>query len=246
MDKTLICPVCKNQLRESVYYCTKCGAKLQMFKSHKSEHNSSLTRQDIYAVEFARQKAAEDIQGIPDSVKNDIREIIANGIEQKKSSIKVASELFDKFGKYNRDWRLIAITESTRAAGEGYMRRLLEDQKIMNKKETLLLGQSAVDACPWCKKHIHGKVFNLIPLEQAPINDLNSPLWDTALWQGKNNIGRRYTKTKLVVHSDGTRVFVPRQNSEIAKPTFAAHPNCRCWYTLYLRKFKIGTDGFLE
>jgi hypothetical protein len=210
------------------------------------EYIGPLTRQELYAIQFAKQRSAENITQMNNEIKAQVRKVIANGLQQKKSPLVVAQELFHKFKDQQKDWRRIAITESNIAAGEGYMQRLIEDQKLRNKKETKLLGQSAVDACPWCKENIHGKVFNLVTRDQAPVDKPDDPKWNTDLWSGKNNIGRSYTKRKWVVNADGSKTLVDRPESEKAKATFGAHPNCRCWFIPYFEGMNVGKDGYVQ
>jgi len=169
------------------------------------EKKMKLTKKDKYAIQFSKQRSAERIRGITEQARKGIKETIWQGLVERKNPLNVSQDLFKKFGDLNRDWRRIAITEANIAAGEGYMRKLIDDQKERGKKVTKLLGQSAVDACPWCKENIHGKVFILVDKDEAPIEP-EDPKWDTHLWPGKNNVGRGYAKRKWVVNSDGSKV----------------------------------------
>lgn len=205
-----------------------------------------LTPQEKMAIEFAKQRAAEHITRMNNAVKAQIRQVIWQGLKERKNPLVVSQELFRQFGEFNRDWRRIAITEANAASGDAYMQQMIKDQKIRGKKETKLLGQSAVDACPWCKENIHGKVFDLISVDEAPIHDLDSKLWDTAIWPGKNNVKRYYSKRKWITSPEGTKTLIDRPNSELAKPTISAHPYCRCWFTPYFEGMPIGKDGYVE
>lgn len=180
------------------------------------------------ALQLALAQAGEHIQGLSDQAKNAVRlHLIRAKIEGTHPRL-LAARLRETFKGLDRDWRRIAITESAAIATHGYLMSQGEGQQVV--------GQSAVDCCPWCRDMIHGKVFTVT--HQAP-SGMPDPEWDTHIWPGKTNVGRvRHARQK------GGRV---RISSELWKPTIPLHPHCRCRWVAFNPKFhEVDKQGFMR
>lgn len=167
-------------------------------------HMFKLRDRDAEAVQEAEQNAAQHVQNMREQSKAALREVITEGIEEHEHPEQTASELLNRFGKLNRDWRRIAITETNGAYHGGMLGALVGKTVVW---------VAAGDACPHCKQY-HNHEFAVVA------RDASNKNWDTELWPGKTNVGRsfyQYTR-------DGRR----RTDNELAKPTISMHPHCRC------------------
>ncbi|EKK5568004.1 hypothetical protein PN823_004424 [Enterobacter hormaechei] len=172
-----------------------------------------LTANEKTTLEFASFRAAENVVNLADSVRADMRELVARHVEKKLnndlSGPSLQSELFDHFAELNRDWRRIAVTE----AGEAQLQGMIAGCKPGDKLKRV---EQYPSACPFCKK-IHGVI--------ATVVDANHPDKDpdTMIWPGKNNIGRSAAPRKRV-----GGVLIKRTPEEMYwLPAGLAHPHCR-------------------
>ena len=179
------------------------------------------------ALRFAVLHAAEHLQKVSDDTKTAVRLALIEATRQGTHPKELAAQLRKKFGSLDRDWKLVAITESSSIVLNGYVMSQGEGQRV--------IGQSSPDCCSWCSDMIHGKIFTVT---HAPPSDLNDSKWDDFIWQGKSNAGRvRHARAR-----DGK----PRMLSELWKPCIPLHPRCRCRLVAYNPRFhSVGSDGYL-
>jgi len=243
------CKRCGATKEQGLEFCVKCGEveiAADFWEWECMECGAPMRPDREYCVRCGKAYGFLENEDIPSGTKNTIFEMIREGVNDNKHPFKIASDLFHTFGELNFDWQRIAVTECAIIKGDRYVLRLLEHQEIRKKNETKVLGTSAVDACPWCKENIHGKVFFVISEDEAPLNVLNHPMWDTHLWRGKRNFNRYFSKYKVRRSLNDEIEILPRPQEEIAKACFGgAHPNCRCWFTPYFDGMKIGADGYV-
>lgn len=166
-------------------------------------------------LDFARARAAEQVQALADSARHRLRTIIAADLEQRAfgsvpaGTSSLQTKLMDAFGDLNRDWRRIAVTEAGEAQTQGFIASLKPGTKV--KRIEQYKG-----ACNFCRR-IHGVVAEVV----APDHPDKNP--DTMVWPGKNNIGRSASPRKRVGD-----VLVARDPDEMWwLPAGLAHPHCR-------------------
>jgi len=143
-----------------------------------------------------------------------IRQQIQTGIENNKSPIEIASDLYwnvekneNLVNKYTsetlrKDWNRISSTEIATIYESGILAPY-EAQSMKSLKDPsfaqyfIFTGGS----CPWCQAH-QGSLVRLVPVDIVTntTNDslssmgIKDPNTDIAIWIGKNNIGYKETK----------------------------------------------------
>lgn len=177
---------------------------------------------------FAQMSAAENIAQMSDRTKHTLRLMLTRSKLQGTSSKELAEQMRLTFKGLDRDWRRIVVTESASIATNGYIMSQGEGQQI--------IGQSAVDACPWCKSMIHGKIFTVT--HTAP-QSATKKEWDSHIWPGKNNVLRSRHAKKMGGKKRGP--------SELWKPTVPMHPHCRCrWVAFNPRFHEVTATGSVK
>jgi hypothetical protein len=177
-------------------------------------------------LDFALKNAGEHIQQVSDQTRTNIRLMLVRAKMQGTHPRDLASQMRLAFKGMNRDWRRIAVTESASIATNGYVMSQGEGQKIV--------GQSATDCCPWCRRMIHGRVFTVT--QQAP---QFGAAWDTHIWPGKNNVGRsRHARA---------RGGIVRPAALLWTPCIPLHPHCRCRWVAINPKFQeVDSEGYVR
>ena len=170
---------------------------------------------NLYAnkILFAEEHAGELITNLSQNQYKKIHDTILQAQINKYSSKKLQSELFDKFADMNRDWRMIAVTETAMNDNDGQLLHEISNSQSTGKP-AFVIGGSSPGACDWCRENINNKIF--IVLEGPPNGDNDKIEYEgkeyTAIWPGKSNIGR--SKADWWV-------------------CFPAHPHGRCYFTRY-------------
>jgi hypothetical protein len=179
-----------------------------------------LTSKDEEAVRFSRQHSAEYVTDMADRMKEQVRDVVAEGVEQNTPPPEMARNLLEAFGAMNRDWRRVALTETAVAVSNGYLAQHEEGEWVV--------GDTAVDCCDWCREHLQGRAFRL--LDKAPLGPTEEESQE-CVWVGKTNVGRsRYPVTA----AGEERSFAERWH-----PCIPAHPHCRCRW----RKFNPALES---
>lgn len=142
------------------------------------------------------------------------------------------AEFSNDESEINRDWNLVAIHESNRAVNEAYLSGLPPGSYVM--------GLSMPDRCDACGELIDGKVYEVIDKpartsfeglepESKQYNDL-ADLYESAVWVGKDNIGRSFSPHKRKDKSIGntTGNLTARARHEMYVPCVPLHVRCRC------------------
>jgi len=163
-----------------------------------------LNRRDVASLEYATQAAAQHVQNMRDSSKGALNDVVVNAVKNNTHPNETAQDMLERFGKLNRDWRRIAITETNGAYHGGMLGALVGKTVVW---------VAAGDACEHCRQY-HNHEF-LVVAPDDPNKD-----WDRHLWAGKNNVGLSFHR-----YARGGR---RRSDSEMAKPAIPMHPHCRC------------------
>lgn len=122
---------------------------------------------------------------------------------------KLQQTLLERFGQFNRDWRMIAVTEAGEMCNQGLLAALPRDSYV--RRMEMYFG-----ACSFCKK-LDGRVFRVTSASD-PHKD-----GEKDVWVGKTNVGRSASPKKRVGD-----VLVEREPDErwwCAAGT--QHPHCR-------------------
>ena len=179
------------------------------------------------ALNYIKTRGAFNIQQATDSTKQETRQIIYKGLENRTSWRNIAKQLKEAVqedGAIRRHWDRVAISEVSAAINNGYLADLKEGEFI--------IGTGYPDACEYCRKYIIGKVYrvgqptkhdfgDLDPLSQ-PYKDLVE-YWEKYVWVGKSNYGKAPRDRRRV---DGG--YETRLRHETYFPTIPLHPSCRC------------------
>ncbi len=175
-------------------------------KNMRDALGASITdRKQQARIQAAIDSAAQRITKVTDDVKNNIRQVILDGVRNRESKSKISQNLFDKCVGLNRDFQRIADTEIQNNVNEAYINEEVynteEGEKVYFRRFEIADGNT----CGKCRA-IRGKValYSDVPLDSEKISD---PYADYAIWNGK---------------ADGVM------------PTGTLHPYCRGgWYRYY-------------
>lgn len=166
-------------------------------------------------IDYGRARCAESVTALSDSVRHRLRKVIVDYQEavftgdRAAASEALQSKLLDEFGAMNRDWRRIAVTESTENCNQGFVAAQPYGSRVRRVEKYR-------GACPFCRS-IDGKVFTVV---DPSATDKDG---DTQVWTGKTNIGRSASPRRR----DGG-VLVDREPHERWWPAAGAmHPHCR-------------------
>ncbi len=172
----------------------------------------AMTLAQKHTLEFGAARCAENVQGITDLVRHQLRNAIMQHAEEKilgNTGEALQTRLFDLFGDLNRDWRRIAVTEAGESQNQGYIASLKPGTMV--KRVEQYKG-----ACAFCRK-IDGIEMEVVSPD-AKYKDGKKQIW-----VGKTNIGRSASLRKRVGD-----VLIARDESELYwVPAGLAHPHCR-------------------
>lgn len=136
----------------------------------------SVTRSDRHgeAIAYARARAAAHVTRLDQNTRHQMRTLIYAWEQSNQQVMTLEPILRGAFGRLNRDWRRVAITEAAFNRANG----LLASVALGTRFE----WSAAADACPKCR-NLHGRSFTLV--------DANDPAKDPMehVWVGKNPVG---------------------------------------------------------
>jgi hypothetical protein len=170
------------------------------------------------AMQFAQAHCADAITGATGALRSGIKQAVLQEMVQPHvpsvPSHSLQTRLTDAFGKFNKDWRRIAVTEAGEAKNQGFVASLPPRAKVRRVERY-------AGACSFCRR-IDGKVFTVVAA------DAKNKDGQKQVWPGKSNIGRSASPTKIV---DGAAV--PRADDELWWPAAGLqHPHCRGMWIL--------------
>jgi hypothetical protein len=158
-----------------------------------------MSRNEIARYQVAQDWVAQKVTRVNNAVKDEIKDVILNGIVEKRSRSQVSQDLFNQLGGYNKDWKRVADTEIVNTSN---LAGILEEVRQTPKGEKVYFKRVELPNC--CEKcaAVNGQIalWSDTPLDDEHINDEYA---DIALWDGKQ---QEKGKTILV--------------------TGALHPNC--------------------
>lgn len=155
-------------------------------KNMRDAFGASITdRKQQARIQAAIDSAAQRITRATDDVKNNIRQVILDGIRNRESKSKISQNLFDRCVGLNRDFQRIADTEIQNNVNEAYIKEEVynteKGEKVYFRRFEIADGNT----CGKCRA-IKGKIalYSDVPLESERISD---PYADYAVWNGKTD-----------------------------------------------------------
>ncbi|MFA5658458.1 MAG: hypothetical protein WC900_04175 [Oscillospiraceae bacterium] len=164
-------------------------------------------------------------------IREAIRQQVQAGISQNKSPVEVASDMYHGIqknetlmNKYSaetlkRNWSRVAATEMAVAYNSGVIAPF-EDQAMESLKDAskAVYFVRTGGTCSWCSS-VQGTIVRLVPRsvvsdtgdESLSSMGIKDPNTDIAIWQGKNNIGRKQKDWLIAVpaHPHNRASFEP-------------------------------------
>lgn len=174
-----------------------------------------LNPRQLATLNFAASSAADRVQKVSDDTRYRLRNLIRRHVEQQTlrdptaTGSSLQTKLIDEFGRLNRDWRRIAVTEAGEAANQGMVASVAPGHHL--KRVEQYRG-----ACAFCKK-IDGRVVEVVAPDE-PIKD-----GEKQVWAGKSNMGRSASPNKRV----GQALIEREPDERWWVPAGTVHPNCR-------------------
>jgi hypothetical protein len=179
------------------------------------------------AIQYGHANTGVYLQGFGQQLQADVVRTINNAMRTGTDPLTTARQLWKTFGDFNRDWRQIAVTEAAMNSQHGFL--------LGRPAGSYVVGLSRRDACAWCARWIHGKVFKVVePPKEGEDRD-----WDKEVWVGKSNYGRYQ-------HHREKATGRLREDYELWKPCCPAHPNCRCRWQPFDPRYMEVVNGSIR
>lgn len=151
-------------------------------KNMTDTFGESLSRIQQAKIQVMTQSAAQRITKVTDVMRNDIQQILIDGVKNHQSKSQISQALFDKCVGLNRDFQRISDTEIHNAATEAYINEEVyktpEEKKVYFKRFEILDGNT----CKKCSS-IDGMIalYSDTPLSSQKIVDDYAEI---AIWEG--------------------------------------------------------------
>ncbi len=211
-----------------------------------------LTLTEAKALERAMATAGVDITNCTASTIQQVRQAVFQSIQNNEGVSGVLTRLqrmiVEDKAELNRDWTRVAIYEVNSAFSNGYLNTLQDGEYVY--------GISMPDACPHCLDMINGKIYRVTKTPPPDFANLTGEefekykkIWETYVWEGKNNIGRSSSKQKRIDKEKGNTKdnLTSRAQAEMIMPAIPLHPYCRCRWIYFNPKFQwVDNDGNLR
>ncbi len=172
------------------------------YKNLETATGEPLSKMEVARYQVCEDTATQLITRCNDNAKNSIKEVLLNGIKNRKSKSEISQELFNKSKVLNRDWKRIVETEMVNTSN---LAKVMEEVNDTPKGEKVYFKRyEMADCCDKCKRYDEAiALWSDSPLDNDKIKDDYA---DVAIWDGKE--------------ADGKTLVVG-----------AIHPNCRGYWT---------------
>lgn len=153
-------------------------------KNMKDKFGDVISRERQARIQIAVDSAAQRVTRVKDDMRNNIQQIIIDGIRDKQSKSVVAQNLFDKCASLNRDMQRIADSEVQMAVNSSYCKEEVYNTEPGEKVYFKRFEMNDDNTCKQCKK-LNGTIalWSDVPLPDEHIRD---PYAKYAIWEGKN------------------------------------------------------------
>lgn len=150
----------------------------------KDKFGEVISRERQARIQIACDSAAQRVTRVKDDMRNNIQQIIIDGIRDKQSKSVVAQNLFDKCASLNRDMQRIADSEVQMASNSAYCKEEVYNSKPNEKVYFKRFEMMDDNTCKKCRK-LNGTIvlWSDVPLPDEHIRD---PYAKYAIWEGKN------------------------------------------------------------
>lgn len=206
-----------------------------------------LTNSEVRAIQWAWHLGAINVTRAQDRAKAELKRIIVEGMMNQTHPRDLARKMLyeaadEDEGFLNRDWERISLTEMNRAHSDGFLSGISSGEYVV--------GISHDDACQFCRRFIHHKVYRVtqdIPSDYAGLKrgskeyEKFAEMWETHVWVGKTNVGRSLSTRK---RSNGK--LEDREHHDRSMPTIPLHPSCRCVWNKWLKDLNYIKGGQIE
>lgn len=180
----------------------------------------ALTPREIAVLGIAKARAAMHVSDITEQARTGMKSAVIEHLQamilghKDGTPERLRARLFDAFGKLNRDFRRIAVTETGEVCNSGFVASLPPGARVRRI-------EAYQGACDFCRS-INGRVFEVVDPAHEPKDG------DTQVWLGKTNVGRSASPRKRVGGE-----LVDREPEEMWWAAAGVmHPNCRgAWTT---------------
>ena len=154
-------------------------------RNMKDKFGDVISRERQARIQIAMDSAAQRVTRVKDDMRNNIQQIIIDGIRDKQSKSVVAQNLFDKCASLNRDMQRIADSEVQMAANSAYIQEEVYNSEPGSKVYFKRFEMMDDNTCKKCRK-LNGTIvlWSDVPLPDERIKD---PFAKYAIWDGKND-----------------------------------------------------------
>ena len=209
----------------------------------------SLTVREVRALEYVNLNGAKHLTDASlDTIKT-AQQVVFEGIKKRATIREIRESLEQAFmndeAEVNRNWKRVAIHEVNSAFNQAYL--------AQQKPGEWVMGMSLPDRCDACGKLIDGKVYPIIPETKirgysglsGKDREEQEFFWENAVWLGKNNIARSWSKRKRTTE-EGETVLKDRKHDELYMPTIPLHIYCRCRWVKINPGLQYVKDGEMK
>ena len=174
-------------------------------KNMKDKFGDVISRERQGRIQIACDSAAQRVTRVKDDMRNNIQQIIIDGIRDKQSKSVVAQNLFDKCASLNRDMQRIADSEVQMASNSSYCKEEVYNSEPGSKVYFKRFEMIDDNTCKQCKK-LNGTIvlWSDVPLPDEHIKD---PFAKYAIWEGKNEGSCPVGIVHPYCYSDDTEVM---------------------------------------
>ncbi len=203
-----------------------------------------LSVEEVKAIESTIENGATLITNTTPEVVQMVRQSVIESIkrgEGQEGALKRIYGLLDgDIGEINREWQRVAITETNTAFANGYL--------SMQNEGDLVVGLSMPDACDSCLDLINGKIYKVRKEPPPDYTNLEgeeyekiAKIWETEIWEGKNNFGRSPSRRKRIDPRKGNTKdnLRAKEHHENSMPVIPMHPHCRCKWINFNPKYQF-------
>ncbi len=176
-----------------------------------------LTAEDTARLDLAQAQAARHVTDITAATRSRLQRVILDAererLVQHRQGLqhpRLQQTLQDTFQDLDRDWRRLAVSETSINASDGRVAATPIGEKLQ--------WLAHPGACRYCRSQ-HLKIFLVVSASKVDKDP------ETEIWPGKlaMNMGRAIAKRKRTEHG-----LVDRTDDELVTPVIPAHPECRC------------------
>lgn len=175
---------------------------------------------DIFSKDFTERLGlyerviANHITNVNEDTRNQIRDTINYGLLTNQPKSEISQNLFDRFGKLNKDWQKVIDTETVNVFNESFVQSQVKDRQPGEKVYFKRVEINDKVTCKFCKKATEKDVIALYVDEPRNDDKINDEYASIAIWDSKSNAGKsqsEWTWPMGVVHpycySDDTEVL---------------------------------------